>query len=361
MPAHPARWLCLSALSTCILFACGTPGAPQPPSLNLAKPVSDLKAVRNGGEIDFTWTIPTETTDGATFRHRGSTKLCQAIDNPQIGQCGTLLTLPTPKEQKTATAKTALPIGTNGPNDYATYALEVDNDRGKSAGPSNQVQVPTALVSKLNSAPSIHLSADAVMVTANVTEENEAIEQFLELRRKEKGSQQETQVARRVLELPATEEAMNVELRDDTFTWEKTYEYSVAIVGSAKLPNGATLNFDAASSAPLEIFAHDVFPPAVPSGLQAVYSGQIAGQAPSIDLTWSPNTDRDLAGYFVYRRRQDEPPSDTVKLNAQPVAAPAYRDTTIQPGNTYVYSVSAVDERSNESKQSEEASEEVPK
>jgi hypothetical protein len=357
MPAHPARWLCLSALSVFFLCACGTPGAPQPPSLNLARPVSDLKAVRNGGEINFTWTIPAETTDGAAFRHRGSTKVCQAVNKPQVDQCSAILTLPTPK-QKTATATTALPLGSNDPNDFVTYAVEVDNDRGKNAGLSNQVQVPTAFVTRLNAAPSSQVTADAVLVTANITPENESVQQALELRRKEKGTPQESPVARR--DLPAGD-AGNVELRDETFVWEKTYEYRVVVVASATVPNGSTVTFNAASSAPFEVFTHDVFPPAVPSGLEAVYSGQIAGQPSSIDLTWSPDSDRDLAGYFIYRRRQDEPASAAVKLNAQPVAAPAYRDASIQPGTTYVYSVSAVDERGNESQRSEEASEEVPK
>ena len=58
-----------------ISVGCGTPGAPQPPSLNLAKPVSDLKAVRIGNQVNLTWTVPTHTTDNATFRHRGETKI----------------------------------------------------------------------------------------------------------------------------------------------------------------------------------------------------------------------------------------------------------------------------------------------
>ncbi|MBV9147749.1 MAG: fibronectin type III domain-containing protein, partial [Acidobacteria bacterium] len=80
---------------------------------------------------------------------------------------------------------------------------------------------------------------------------------------------------------------------------------------------------------------------------------------PAIDVTWNANTDRDLAGYFVYRRRQDE--SRAVKLNQQPVPGPSYHDPQVQPGNTYFYSVSAIDERGNESKRSEEASEQVPR
>ncbi len=268
----------------------------------------------------------------------------------------------TPKDQKTASVAVKIPADKTGPTDYITYAVEVDNDRGRNAGISNQVQIPTAAVSSINGPPLIRLTPDAVLVTANVTPRSESIAQTLELRRTEKGgTTQESVVARRTLELPESGEAANIELRDDTFVWEKTYEYRVAITASTKVPNGETVTYDAAASSPQELFAHDVFPPATPSGLQAVFSGTVAGQPLAIDLTWTPDVDRDLAGYFVFRRLQQEPASAAVKLNAQPVKAPAYHDTAVVAGNTYVYSVSAIDERGNESPRSEEASEQVPK
>ena len=353
-----AIWSCAASILCC---ACGTPGAPQPPSLNLAQPVSDLKAVRNADEVELTWTVPTETTDGAKFRHRGETKVCAAVDQPRIDQCAPLTTLTTPADQKTASVAIKLPPDKSASTDYITYAVQVDNDRGRNAGVSNQVQVPTAAVSSLNGAPLIRLTPDAILVTANITPRNESIEQTLELRRSEKtGATQESVVARRVLELAELSGAANIELRDDTFIWERTYEYRIAITASTKVPNGETVTFDAALSNPQELFAHDIFPPATPSGLQAVFSGTLTGQPPAIDLTWTPDVDRDLAGYFVFRRLQQEPASAAAKLNAQPVKAPAYHDTAIAAGNTYVYSVSAVDERGNESQRSEEASEQVP-
>lgn len=358
MRIHVAIWCGVASFLCC---ACGTPGAPQPPSLNLAKPVSDLKAVRSGDEVELTWTVPTETTDGAKFRHRGQSKVCAAIDQPRIDQCAPLTTMATPKDQKTASVAVKIPADKTAPTDYITYAVQIDNDRGRNAGLSNQVQVPTSAVSSINGSPLIRLTPETVLVTTNVTPRDESIQQTLELRRSEKGgSAQENVVARRALELTESGEAANVELRDDTFVWKKTYEYRVAITASTKVPNGETVTFDAAVSNPQELFAHDVFPPATPSGLQAVFSSSVAGQPPAIDLTWTPDVDRDLAGYFVFRRLQQEPASAAVKLNAQPVKAPAYHDAAIAAGNTYVYSVSAVDERGNESQRSEEASEQVP-
>src|SRR6185312_715306 len=86
------------------LAGCGTPGAPQPPSLNLAAPVTDLKAVRTGNQVKLTWTVPVETTDGAKFRHRGETKVCRASNQAHLEKCSPVLTLPSPADQKTASA-----------------------------------------------------------------------------------------------------------------------------------------------------------------------------------------------------------------------------------------------------------------
>jgi hypothetical protein len=361
MRAEQARWLWLCpAISIFFWTACGTPGVPQPPSLNLAKPVSDLRATRTGNQVTLTWTVPADTTDGAKFRHRGPTRVCRAIDEPNINQCAAIASLDTPTTQKTTSSVSEIPPQNVDPNDYVVYAVEVLNNRGRSAGLSNQVKIPTTAISRLDGIPKIQVTPDAVLVTATVAPRATAVPQILELLRKEKGTPQETTVAQRPLELQEREPA-NVELRDENFVWEKTYQYRVVLVGSEKLPDGNTVSFDADASSPIEILVHDVFPPAIPTGLQAVFSGQLPGQQPSIDLTWNPDLERDVAGYFVYRRNQDQPAAAAIKLNPQPVATPSFRDTAIQPGNTYVYSVSAIDQRGNESKRSQETSEQVPK
>jgi fibronectin type 3 domain-containing protein len=105
----------------------------------------------------------------------------------------------------------------------------------------------------------------------------------------------------------------------------------------------------------VKVFANDIFPPAVPSGLQAAASGP--GQPPFVDLIWAPDSEADLAGYRVYRRVNN---GQILKLNSELVKTPAYRDTNVVPGKTYSYSVSAVDIRGNESARSEEVSETAP-
>jgi len=65
-------------------------------------------------------------------------------------------------------------------------------------------------------------------------------------------------------------------------------------------------------------------------------------------------SDADLAGYNIYRH---EAGVAALKLNPELVRTPAYRDAQVVAGRTYFYSVTAVDERGNESARSEEASE----
>jgi len=142
---------------------------------------------------------------------------------------------------------------------------------------------------------------------------------------------------------------------DSGFEWEKTYDYRLTVVTVVVPEKGTEQQVEGEDSAPVTVVAHDIFPPATPAGLQAVFSGP--GQKPFIDLIWAPDTESDLAGYNVYRHEQD---GQAVKLNSDVVKSPAFRDTDVLAGHQYSYSVSAVDVRGNESVRSEEASETVP-
>ena len=141
---------------------------------------------------------------------------------------------------------------------------------------------------------------------------------------------------------------------DSSFQWEKTYLYHVTSVTILKRPD-SEIQVEGDDSSVVRVVAHDVFPPAVPSGLQAAYSGE--GQKPFIDLIWAPVTNADLGGYNVYRSEAD---GVAVKVNLELIKSPSYRDNAIVSGKTYSYSVSSVDARGNESGRSEPTSEIVP-
>jgi hypothetical protein len=166
--------------------------------------------------------------------------------------------------------------------------------------------------------------------------------------RREEGSPQQTAVGEVAIGTEPT-------LTDAEIQWQKNYEYHAETVTVVRGPNGNETQVDGDDTPEVKVFANDVFPPAVPSGLQAVFSGP--GQSPFIDLVWAPVTDADLAGYNVYRH---EVGGEPVKLNSEPLKTPAYRDDHVTAGKRYLYSVTSIDFRGNESARSEEASETVP-
>src|SRR4051794_22505595 len=137
------------------LVGCASPGAPQPPSLQLARPVDDLAATRKGDNVLLTWTPPTQTTDGVNIKKAGQTQICRSSDAMPMLRCvqpvGTLSDAQVEhwtKESMVARRdySDTLPASLiqQNPLGYATYALEDQNARGKSAALSNQVRVPLA-------------------------------------------------------------------------------------------------------------------------------------------------------------------------------------------------------------------------
>jgi hypothetical protein len=142
--------------------------------------------------------------------------------------------------------------------------------------------------------------------------------------------------------------------RDTVFDFGKTYTY---VVRSVVLVEGNPI--ESADSAPAIASPRDTFPPAAPQNLVAA---ALTGETPGsivVDLSWSINLETDLAGYRVYRSEQQ----DTRGTLSTPdlLLAPAYRDTSVEPGHRYWYSVTAVDRTGNESESSASVAVDVAK
>ncbi|MGA9979746.1 MAG: hypothetical protein WBQ08_14075 [Candidatus Sulfotelmatobacter sp.] len=385
-----------------VLAGCAAMGPPRPPSLELPKPPSDLRAARKGDKVVLTWTVPTLTTDHQRVRSLGATRICRGND-PVLKECGTAVAEAAPGASAVAPleserASRPLPHGPGSkPNSglkvaasytdnlfsgsvqpetlgFASYAVEVLNANGRGAGLSNSVRVPLARTLPAPADFSAQVTGQGVVLNwtaalggfgptqALVTSQNRAGESpaptrpgvsyvYRVYRRTEGGK------ANLVGEVPVLGE-MNLSLTDPSIEWEQTYYYhaeAVTVIAGDESADHKKIEIEGDDSAEVKVFAHDVFPPAVPAELQAVFSGP--GQSPAIDLVWAPVTDMDLAGYNVYRR---EAGGMAVKLNGDPVKTPAYRDPRVVAGKSYLYAVSAVDVRGNESARSEEAGETVP-
>jgi hypothetical protein len=364
----------ICVLGSAVLVSCGYPGVPIPPALELAKPVTDLRAARKGDRVYLAWTVPAKTTDRQTVRHPGVTRICRSpqvpvadCKNPATEIPATQSPLPTgnssrngallPKVEANYTDILSSELQKN-PTAEITYAVSVLNESGRSAGLSNQVQVPSAPTLPPPDHFRAEVKKDGVLLSWEcppAAASSNVLDHKLRIYRREQGKQADTKVSdANLMDCAQTQPASQLpEFLDQSFEWEKHYDYRATIV--TVVSGKSEIEVEGDDTPSVAVFAHDIFPPAVPISLQAVFSG--VGQAPFVDLVWSPDTEADLAGYNIFRHEENEPP---VKLNSEPVKAPAFRDLKVQSGKKYFYSVSAVDERSNESAKSEETSEQVP-
>jgi fibronectin type 3 domain-containing protein len=247
----------------------------------------------------------------------------------------------------------AAQIPNDNPSAFATYAVEVLNGQGRSAGLSNQARV--SLVGTLPPPQDFaaNVTGQGVMLTWTgdaPSASTHPMHYVYRVYRSVEGSTQQALVG----DIAATSEH-RFSLTDSNIEWEKTYDYRAETVTVVALANKPEIQVEGDDAPEIKVFVHDVFPPAVPSGLQAVSSGP--GQKTFVDLVWAPVADVDLDGYNVYRH---EAGMAAEKVNAEPVKTPAYRDESVLSGKRYFYSVSAVDVRGNESGRSEEANEVVP-
>jgi hypothetical protein len=142
---------------------------------------------------------------------------------------------------------------------------------------------------------------------------------------------------------------------DSSVHFGKAYEYTVQPLERVTL-DGKAFELAGEISVPVRVDVIDTFPPAVPQGLVAV----LVPEQNTIDLSWQPDTEEDLAGYIVYRTGGQEATSWMRISGPAPLTGPAYRDSNIEPGHSYRYAVSAIDLTGHESQRSSEARETVP-
>jgi hypothetical protein len=368
----------LIVVATWISVGCASIGPPVPPSLELPKAPTDLRMARKGDKVVLSWTIPSRTTVHQSIRYLGETEICRSFESA-LKDCSTVVGVVSPpidfeKTRKTNTNKLSatftdtLPSAVERahPMGGAVYSVKVQNTAGRAAGISNQARVSLVPTLPAFADFAAHPQASGVLVSWECPHNSDSLQdvnfQFRIYRRLE-SSPQYTKIA----DIPATacvevtprraeeKESVSNSFLDQTFEWQQSYFYRGTVVSTIEVPGKEAVEIEGDDTPEVKIFANDLFPPAIPSGLQAVFSGP--GQSAFIDLIWTPVKDVDLEGYNVYRHQAGTP---IQKLNSAPVQMPALRDTQVMPGNTYFYSVSAVDQRGNESPRSDEASESVP-
>jgi hypothetical protein len=316
------------------LAGCGTPRAPQPPSLNLPEQVADLAAIRAGNQVSLTWTMPKRNTDKLLLKDDVAVAV-RVCHKQGAGACvaagAELAFAPGAQGAFTDTLPAALAAG---PPRQLSYFVEIRNRSGRSAGLSNATG---------QESPAQAVRLHRKLLTPPPAKPHEGL----------LAPQTEPVNQKLLVEAGASSgRALDKEIR-----FGQSYEYRAQRVARVTV-EGQTLELDGELSAPVRIEASDVFPPEAPTDLAAVATASEDGAENAIDLSWQPVADADLGGYAVYRR-EGEAVWQRISA-AEPLVPPAFHDTQIQPGHTYRYAVSAIGQNGHESARSAETQETVP-
>jgi hypothetical protein len=346
-----------AALGLIVLSGCGTPGAPQPPSLKLPEVVTDLTAVRAGDSVTLNWTMPRKTTDHVLLKGQIPVSICWREGTGSCQPLSQTSQAPEAKAEFHGSLPAALEAG--DPRAVSLF-VELKGPKGRSAGLSDAATILAGAAPGAVTGLSAEVRADGVGLhwngggTAPVRLHRKLLTPAAPPAAAQNGPlkpQQEPVLRDLLVEgLPLGQAPGAL---DRTARFGEVYEYTAqSLIRVQK--NGATMELAGANSTPVRVNVIDSFPPAVPQGLAAVY----VPEQKTIDLSWEPDTEEDLAGYIVYRA---DPAGDWKRISgAQPLAGAAYRDASAEPGHSYRYAISAIDQLGHESNRSADAAESVP-
>jgi hypothetical protein len=343
-----------------LLAGCGTPGAPQAPTLNLPGRVTGLEATRTGDEVSLTWAMPKKNTDKLLLKGNIPVRVCRKEGTG--GACdtttGTLFLAPGTEGRFTETLRPPLATGAARP---LAYFVELTNNKGRSAGLSNAAVVVAGEAPAALAGVTAQVRQSGIVLRWTPVSGTDAIRLHRKLIAAEHGTKPKAKAGLFAAQPEPAEQNLLVEagaaagrVLDKDIRFGQTYEYRAQRVARVTV-DGQKLELAGPLSAPVRVEALDVFPPAVPTGLAAVANDEAE---PSIDLSWQPGTEADLAGYAVYRHENG---GAWKRISpAQPLVPPAFRDGQVEAGHTYSYAVSAIDQGGHESARSVEAEETVP-
>jgi len=351
------------------LAGCATPGAPLPPSLKLPDPVTDLAATRAGNQVSLAFTMPRKNTDKLLLKDNLPVRICRKQETESCVEVpNSLLLAPGAKAAFTETLPPALAAGL--PRSL-TYFVELKNPRGRSAGLSNPAIVLAGQAPVPVAGFSASVRKQGVVLHWTADSESTAVRLQRKLLTPQAESKPQAQSGLMAPAPEPLEQNLLVEQGEQTgagldraldkdVRFGQVYEYRAQRV-TRVIAGGKPLELVSELSAPVRVEVLDIFPPAVPTGLAAVATAAQAGAQASIDLSWQPVTDADLAGYIVYRREAGAPNQAWQRISpAEPLVGPAFHDTAIQPGHTYQYAVASISQSGHQSERSAETEETVP-
>lgn len=364
---HTAIALVL-ALAALAFSACGAPGEPQPPKPVVPQPIADLAAHQQGDTVILTFTLPTRSTSNEDLGGLPTVQIYRGT--LAAGQPAHKMTTHLVYTIPAALVDTYL----SGGHLEFRDPFQAD-DIARQAGATMIYMVRTSASRRHDSADSNIAEAHIYAVPdppaalhATVTEHSIQLAWQApnggatvagyrvyrgELAPDSPPSEIDPAKMKFASPLALAGPASDTAFDDPQFEFGRTYVYIVRSLAQYG-PDAV----ESADSAPAIVTPRDIFPPAAPRGLEAIYVPATAGTPADIELSWDISPESDLAGYNVYRSEQ--PGTRGQRLNPELLPSPAFRDIEVVADKHYFYSVSAVDRVGNESPLSSAVPAEVP-
>lgn len=325
-----AASILLCVVGCAIAVGCGSVGEPLYPALKIPTRVSDLGAVERGDQIDVTFSIQPQTTEGLTLKTIGKIELRIGSSTEGAGfevnrWAATAEQVDVPLPAAPGFVRKTIPAQPLVGKDEVV-AVRVANEKGRFSEWSNVVNITVQ---------------PPLATPANF--KAESAPQGVQLNWTAPGSNQfhifrKTQEDRTPTLLASSDQASYL---DTTAQFGKTYEYYV---------EGAHDKAVTDVAGPVNVTPRDIFPPAIPAGLTA------SAGVGTVELAWERNTEPDFKEYRVLRADGD----GSFNQIAAGLDAPSYSDHAVESGKRYRYRVSALDQNGNASEASSPVDVTVP-
>ena len=323
-----------------LAWGCGKKAPPVSWQTVVPKRIVDLTAMPREGRLLLDWAVPKENTDKSPLVDLVEFKVTKSEGNLVAGECKgcgekpqVVYEMKFRGEEGTKGKKVSILIENLEARKVYVYQVVSINRRGYPGAPSNPVTVywdqplqPPQRVTADRGDKKIDLSWEPV----------EGATGYNVYRREDEQNEFSLKPLNRE-PLTATQYAdLNVEN-------EKRYIYTIRTVRRV-----AKTDVEGKGSLGIPVAPTDLVPPGAPVGLVAIPLKD------GIELNWRKNQDRDLLGYYVYRRKPDG--KEFKRLNESPLTRETYLDKNVELRQEYEYAITAVDNsvRKNESPYSED-------
>jgi hypothetical protein len=362
---------CVSTLGfLAIAFAltgCGAPGDPVPPSPPVPTPIADLSAHQLGDGVALNFSLPSKTIRGERLQQPPAIEVLRGElkpdGSPSLKSLHVVETVPGElaakyqSDDRTQIVTPIPPTENHSPSGFdAVFAVRTRASRKRASADSNAIKIhiypvpaPVGEIKSQLTETAIDLTWQPVTQTTGgdpiaVTEYRVYRGELDSKTYDPKITGPDVLQERFAAPLARLDRTNDPRYADKQFDFGKIYVY---IVRSATTAGGNEL--ESSDSDPLILKPVDTFPPSVPQGVvaAAIENPETTPPSMEVDLSWSINSEQDLAGYRVYRSEREGERGPLVTQDL--LLSPAYRDTSVTSGHKYWYSVTAVDLSGNES------------